>query len=102
MFNPFFDPSNMTDRELNEKIVSQSERVAIARASGISSDIVSHMYAVVIACEDELSLRYAKKEAIALKEDDSCIYDTEKYVTDNSEERGKNDSKRKQKYKPGW
>ena len=36
MFNPFFDPSTMTEKELQLKINEQSMRITSARAAGMS------------------------------------------------------------------
>ncbi|EPE1232095.1 hypothetical protein ACSGOQ_005345, partial [Escherichia coli] len=62
MFNPFFDPSTMTEKELQLKINEQSMRITSARAAGMSDMIVGNMQTVLNQCYAELEIRQGQKE----------------------------------------
>lgn len=99
MFNPFFDPSPLSNKELMEKINEVSMRISSARTAGIEYNLIQSMFAVIASCEEELRTRNAITQAISDKKEGAVIYDTETYL--NREEK-KNESSRKQNYKPGW
>lgn len=102
MFDPLFSTAGMTNRELQQKILDMSERISKARASGMSDEIVSRMYMVLQACDDEVMLRSASKQYDELEEEDSCIFDTEEYLKTEEDKQKKNEGPRKQIYKSGW
>lgn len=103
MFNPFFDPSTFTDKELQLKINEQSMRIASARAAGMGDAIVSNMQIVLNQCYDEIELRQGTKEKSTYDDADPCVFDMESYLTDNDEDsKKKNESSRKQIYKSQW
>ena len=103
MFNPFFDPSTMTEKELQLKINEQSLRITSARAAGMSDMIVGNMQTVLNQCDAELEIRQGQKEKTSYDEQDPCIFDMNSYLTDNEEDqKKKNESTRKQIYKSQW
>lgn len=102
MFNPLFDPSTLTDRELQKKIEEQTMRISSARSAGISDDIIAAMYGVLQSCEDELSLRYGSRQAEKMQDEDPCVFDMNSYLSDENEDKKTNESSRKQIYKSGW
>ena len=103
MFNPFFDPYGMTEKELQLKINEQSMRITSARAAGMSDMIIGNMQTVLNQCYAELELRQGQKEKSVYDEEDSCIFDMDSYLTDNEEaQKKKNESTRKQIYKSQW
>lgn len=102
MFNPNFNPESMTDKELNQKILDMSTRISNARAAGMNYTIIESMFMVLNACEEENYLRYSRKEADQWREDDSCVFDTESYLSTEEDEKPKHESSRKQIYKSGW
>lgn len=102
MFDPLFNTSGMTDKELQQKILEMSERISRARAGGISDDIIQRMYMVMQACDDEVIQRSAAKEYDKLEDEDKCIFDTEQYLKSEEDKQKKHESPRKQIYKSGW
>lgn len=102
MFNPFFSPEGLTDKELNQKILDMSTKISHARAAGMGSDILNNMFMVLQACEEENYLRYSRKEADQWREEDSCMFDSDSYLASEEDEKRPNESTRKQIYKSGW
>lgn len=102
MFNPFFDPSTLSDKELQEKINEQSTRITQARVAGMSDSIITSMYQVLQACDEEVMLRTAKKQVEKVQDEDNCIFDTDSYLKSEEDKKVKNESTRKQIYKSGW
>lgn len=102
MFDPLFDTSKMTDKELQQKLFDMSERITRARSAGISDDIIHRMYLVLQACDNEVMLRSSRKEYEQLEDEDSCVFDTEEYLKTEEDKQKKNESPRKQIYKSGW
>ncbi|WEM33383.1 hypothetical protein EJP02_322 [Escherichia phage EJP2] len=102
MFNPFFNPQNMTDKELNQKIIDMSTRITNARAGGASSEIIGNMYAILDACEEENYIRYSSKEAESWRDDGACMFDLNDYLDSEEDNKKPHESSRKQIYKPGW
>lgn len=101
MFHPFFDPTPLSEQELFDKINEVSLRIAGARATGVQYEIVQTMFSVIHACEEELKTRYAKKELEAHKKDDTCVFDSDSYLTEEGGKK-KNESTRKPNYQRGW
>lgn len=102
MFDPLFDTSGMTDRELQQKMFDMSERITRARTGGVSDDIITRMYMVLQACDEEAMLRSARKEYEQSEDEDKCVFDTDEYLKDDEEKKKKNENPRKQIYKSGW
>lgn len=102
MFNPFFNPEGLSDKELNQKILDMSTKISHARAAGMGSDILNNMFMVLQACEEENYLRYSRKEADQWREEDNCMFDSDSYLTSEEDEKRPNESTRKQIYKSGW
>ena len=102
MFNPFFSPEGLTDKELNQKILDMSTKISNARAGGVNPDVLQHMFAVLAACEEENYIRYSRKEVEQWRDEDSCVFDTESYLESEDEVKRPNESSRKQIYKSGW
>lgn len=100
MFNPFFDPSPLSNKELMEKINDISVRISSARSAGIEYDLIKSMYALIASCEEELRTRDAQNEMKSAKKDSPVVFDTDTYL--NQGDKKKNESSRKQNYKPGW
>lgn len=100
MFNPFFDPTGLTDKQLMEKINEVSMRISGMRSAGMEYDLIKSMYGVIGACEEELNTRTAKKELEAAKKSSSTVFDLDEYL--GAGEKKKVESTRKQSYKPGW
>lgn len=102
MFDPLFDTSGMTDRELQQKMFDMSEKITRARAGGISDDIITRMYLILQACDNEVMLRSAKKEYEKAEDEDKCVFDTEEYLKSEEDKQKKHEGPRKQIYKSGW
>ena len=102
MFNPLFDPSTLSDRELQQKIEDQSMRISSARSAGMSSEIVQAMYGVLQSCETELSIRQGSRQFEKLQDEDPCVFDMNSYLSDENEDKKTNEGSRKQIYKSGW
>ena len=102
MFDPLFNTSGMTDRELQEKIFEVSERITRARTGGISDDLIGRMYMVLQTCDDEVLARAASKEYEKAEDADKCVFDTDEYLKTEEDKKKKNESPRKQIYKSGW
>lgn len=103
MFNPLFDPSALSDKELQEKINDQSLRISQARSAGMNDLILGNMQLVLNQCYDEVTIRQGKKEHGSYEDQDPCVFDMNSYLSDNEEDnKKKNESTRKQIYKSGW
>ncbi|EME3782808.1 hypothetical protein VYG11_002512 [Salmonella enterica] len=102
MFDPFFDPSGMTDKELQQKIFDMSNRITQARNAGMPSDMIVRMYLVIDACDEEMLFRASRKEYEQLEDEDTCVFDTESYLNKEEDKNKKHESQRKQIYKSGW
>jgi|AGFS01.1.fsa_nt_gi hypothetical protein len=102
MFDPFFDPSGMTDKELQQKIFDMSTKISQARAAGMSHDMLTRMYLIIEACDEESLTRSSRKEIEKLEDEDSCVFDTESYLNKEEEDKKKHEGPRKQIYKSGW
>lgn len=102
MFNPFFNPESLNDKELNQKILDMSTRISNARAAGMGGDIIGNMFLVLQACEEESYLRFSRKEVEQWNDEDSCVFDSDSYLTSEEDETRPNESSRKQIYKSGW
>lgn len=102
MFNPFFDPSSLTDKELQAKINEQSDRITQARSAGMPHNMIQSMYQVLQACDEEVMMRHARRELEQTRDEDSCVFDTESYLKSEEDKKTKNESPRKQIYKSGW
>lgn len=100
MFNPFFETSGLTDKQLMEKINEVSVRISSMRSVGMEYDLVKSMYHLIDACEEELRTREAKKALDATKKQSNTVFDLDEYL--NVGEKNKVESTRKQSYKPGW
>ena len=98
MFHPFFDPSNMTVKELHDKIADVNSKIVKARLSGIDSSVLQHMYMVIASCNEEINMRQSQAELEQMKEN-SCVFDTEKYFGTEEET---HESTKKSVYKRGW
>lgn len=101
MFHPFFDPSPLSDRELYDKIGEVSLRISAARSAGVQYEIIQSMFNVIHSCEEELRTRQSKKDLDQAVKEDSCVFDSDSYISGNDEKK-KNESTRKQNYKRGW
>lgn len=102
MFNAFFDPSSMSDKELQQKINDQSERISAARSAGMSDVIIGNMQMIIQQCYEEVELRMGKKEVSSYEDKDPCVFDLNSYLSDEEETKKKNESPRKQIYKSQW
>ncbi|EON7637126.1 hypothetical protein ABV23_RS01370 [Escherichia coli] len=102
MFNPFYDPSGMSDKELQQKINDQSLRISSARAAGMSDSIIGNMQIVLNQCYEEMTLRQGRKEKDTYEEADPCIFDMNSYLSDEEDSKKTNESSRKQIYKSQW
>ncbi len=103
MFNPLFDPSSFSDKELQEKINEQSLRISQARSAGMNDLIIGNMQLVLNQCYDEFTIRQGRKEQSSLEDEGPCVFDMNSYLNDNEEDsKKKNESSRKQIYKSGW
>lgn len=99
MFNPFFDPSGLTDKMLMDKINEVSMRISDMRSAGLDYDLIKSQYSLIMSCEEELRTRQAKKQMEQDKKE-NIVFDTEEYLKSDKEK--KHESTRKQNYKPGW
>lgn len=101
MYNPFFDASALTVRELYEKIDEVSIRLSNARQHGMSMQIQETMSGVIMACQAELENRIAAVQAAEMKKT-TCVFDTDEYLDNIERKEKRNDRKRKSKFQPGW
>ncbi len=99
MFNPFFDTSTLTDKELFNKIDEMSARMVRARMSGISFDIIENMKIIILSCEEELRTRSGSKELKEIHKDDPCIFESDR---DYSKEAKTDESTKKSISRPQW
>lgn len=100
MYNPFFDPSQMTIKEIQEKIDKTSIQLNNARIYGMNCAIIETMEGIINACNDEIINRLAAREAKEMREN-PCIFDPESYL-ESPKEKAQNGRKRKSKYQPEW
>ena len=99
MFNPFFDPTSLTEKELIDKIDEMSARVVKARMSGINFEIIENMKIIILSCEEEIRTRSGIKSLNEVKKEDPCIFqsDYDYSKTDKNDE-----STKKSISRPQW
>lgn len=99
MFNPFFDASVLTDKEIMNKIEEVSARVVKARLAGIQYEVVESMRTVILACEEELRCRAGSKALVEVQKDNPCIFESDH---DYSKDENEYESTKKQINRPQW
>lgn len=99
MFNPFFDTSSLSDKELLNKIDEMSARVVRARMSGINFEIIENMKIVILSCEEELRTRAGTKSLKEVLKDSPCIFESDR---DYTKEANTDESTKKSISRPQW
>jgi len=99
MFNPFFDTSSLSDKELLNKIDEMSARLVRARMSGINFEIIENMKIVILSCEEELRTRAGTKSLQEIHKEDSCIFESDR---DYTKEAKTDESTKKSISRPQW
>ena len=99
MFNMFFDPSGLTDKEIDAKISEVSERMMKARSCGMSILIIESMQTVLNSCYEE---QYSRAELKSLEQSNgiTTVFDVEEDYLKKKEKT--DESTGKQNYRPGW
>ncbi len=98
MFNPLISLTELSDKDLQEKINEMNERLVTANYMGMGSSVTDTIKAVIASCHEELYSRAAMKEHERTK-DVHVVFDQEEYLKKKDE---KHESTGKQNYRPGW
>lgn len=99
MLSPFFDPSELSEKELMNKIDEVSGRIIKARMAGIDYNVVESMKMIIATCEEELRTRYGIKALEEAKKSDPCIFQSD---YDYSKEDEIHESTKKSINRPKW
>lgn len=104
--NPFFEIDKLTVKQLNEKIIDISNKIAMAKSAGMNFSVIESMQISLDMIYEELNTRTHKRIQEKAEESgkgDGICFSTEKYLDKNREDgENKNENSRKQNYKPGW
>ena len=97
MFSSFFDASKLTEKELYDKIDEVSTRLSAAMNLNMNQAVQESMHQVINSCVSELTNRQALKDLADLSKD-PCVFDSDSYLSTNSDEKKKEDAKIKDTY----
>lgn len=98
MFNPLINISELSDKDIEDKITEMSRRLVTANYMGMGPSITDTIQSVINSCYEELYSRSSLKELESNK-DVHVVFDQEEYLKKKDE---KHESTAKQNYRPGW